>query len=208
VLNDEPLSIVAGPNHPLAQAKCVQLESLMDYPWVLLPRDSPLRELVEREFERHDLPLPFMPVETPSMFATIALLQHTDMISAMPTEVAHLFASDQLLSLLPVHLRSHIAPYGLITRKGASLSPAVQVFISMLHDVNIPRIYPRTGVRQTARPAIFGRLHHHLRPHRVEFNVAVRGQQERFPSIRLDLNRPEPLSFPVNNRWAWFVIST
>ena len=134
LLNLESLVIVSRPGHPLAGIESIQLKDLMDYPWTMLPGTSPFRDCVEQEFQHSHLPLPFMPVETPSVSATIALLQETDMISVLTRETALLFAAGGLIKVLPVELKEQLAPYGIVTTKGVSLSPAVQMFLAELRD--------------------------------------------------------------------------
>ena len=131
-LADEMICVVAGPDHPLVGQSALTLEQLMDHPWILQHRGTPLRELIEREFALNDLPLPYMPVETSSIFATLSLLQQTDMLSAMSVEVAHLFSSDRLLTVLPVTITQRLTPYGLIVRSEIEPPPAVRIFINLL----------------------------------------------------------------------------
>ncbi|ROZ75459.1 hypothetical protein EEB15_16070 [Ramlibacter sp. WS9] len=132
LLGDESLSVVAGFHHPLAKAKQTTLKALMDYGWILQPRGSPMRELLELAFAENGLASPESIVETAAILITTTLIQHTDMVAVVPTSVANHYAGKQLLSILPVRLARRLDPYGLVTRRRESLSAAGLVFVNAL----------------------------------------------------------------------------
>jgi len=129
LLGDESLSVVAGFQHPLAKARQTTLKALMGYGWVLQPRGSPMRELLELAFVESGLSSPESIVETSAVLVTTTLVQHTDMLAVVPTSVANHYAGKHLLSILPVRLPRKLDPYGLITRRRESLSAAANAFI-------------------------------------------------------------------------------
>jgi DNA-binding transcriptional LysR family regulator len=129
LLGDESLSVVAGFQHPLAKVRQTTLKALMGYGWVLQPRGSPMRELLELAFVESGLSSPESIVETSAVLVTTTLVQHTDMLAVVPTSVANHYAGKHLLSILPVRLPRKLDPYGLITRRRESLSAAANAFI-------------------------------------------------------------------------------
>ena len=129
LLGEESLSVVAGFQHPLAKVRQTTLKALMGYGWVLQPRGSPMRELLELAFVESGLSSPESIVETSAVLVTTTLVQHTDMLAVVPTSVANHYAGKHLLSILPVRLPRKLDPYGLITRRRESLSAAASAFI-------------------------------------------------------------------------------
>jgi DNA-binding transcriptional LysR family regulator len=132
LLGEESLSVVAGFKHPLAKARQTTLKALMAYGWILQPRGSPMRELLELAFAESGLASPESIVESAAILLTTTLLQHTHMLAVVPTSVANHYAGGHLLSILPVRLPRRLDPYGLITRRRESLSAAAQAFIQSL----------------------------------------------------------------------------
>jgi DNA-binding transcriptional LysR family regulator len=132
LLGEESLSVVAGFRHPLAKARQTTLKALMAYGWILQPRGSPMRELLELAFAESGLASPESIVESAAILLTTTLLHHTNMLAVVPTSVANHYAGSQLLSILPVRLPRRLDPYGLITRRRESLSAAALAFIHAL----------------------------------------------------------------------------
>ncbi len=53
-LAGEPVSVVVGMQHPLARSRRTSLANLVDQSWVLQPRGSPMREVLERGIEKSE----------------------------------------------------------------------------------------------------------------------------------------------------------
>lgn len=135
-LRDEPLSIVAGINHPLAKEKKVRLQELVDEQWILYSSNMPLRTWTEDEFKREGLRVPTNVIETSSPFFTVSLLDSSNMVAVLPLDIAHFFAAKQMLCILPVPLKMRIEPYGIVTRKNVTLSSIAKMFINILRQQN------------------------------------------------------------------------
>ena len=132
-LADEPLSVAAGPQHPLARARKVTLKELQPYSWIAYPSRMPLRALLEREMTDAGMTLPSNFIETASTFATATLLQRSnDLVALLPREVCEFFSERKLLRTLPIELKSRTQPFGIVTRTGARLTPLAQRFVAML----------------------------------------------------------------------------
>lgn len=132
-LSEEPLSVVANQDHPLARAESVELTQLSDYRWVVYPKDMPMRQALERELHEAGMEISRYPLETSSTFATILLVQQDPtLLAVIPAEVAQFCEQFDLLVKLPVSLRALIEPYGVISRVGADLSPAASLLIEQL----------------------------------------------------------------------------
>lgn len=132
-LASEPLAVVVGPQHSLVQAKRCSLAELIEQPWILQPRGSPMRELLEREFRLHGLDMPRNLVETASILSTLFLLAEAPMVAVVPASLAASYADKGMLHCLPVRISNELEPYGSIVRRGRPLSAAAQRFLALLH---------------------------------------------------------------------------
>ncbi len=133
-LENEELAIVVGLHHPLGSRKTVKFASLLDYPWILQPTGSPMREVLEQEFRMLQAATPKGLIETASMLMTTDLIAETDMIGVMPQSIAGSYARHGLLKILPCHIRHKMESFGSITRKDRPLSEAARYFLSALHQ--------------------------------------------------------------------------
>lgn len=132
-LEREPLSVVVGPRHPLARVRRTSLAALVDQPWILQPRESPMREVIEREFRLLGLDRPQNLVETASILTTIFLVGEAPMVAIVPASLAARYAKKGIVRVLPVRLTTELEPYGSIVRRGRPLSAAAQRFLDLLH---------------------------------------------------------------------------
>lgn len=132
-LADEPLSVAAGPEHPLARARKVTLKDLQSCNWIAYPSRMPLRALLEREMTDAGMTPPTNFIETSSTFATATLLRRSaDLVALLPRDVCEFFSAQKLLRTLPIELKSRTQPFGIVTRAGGRLSAVGQRFVDLL----------------------------------------------------------------------------
>lgn len=129
---DEALSVVAGPTHPLANKPRVAFTELLNHPWILQPRGSPMREVLEQEFRRHKARLPRGLIETSSILTTMNLLVRSDMIAVIPAEVAARYESHGLLACLGYAVRQQLGVFGCLTARGRPPSAPARQLLSLL----------------------------------------------------------------------------
>ncbi|WP_431096764.1 LysR family transcriptional regulator [Polaromonas aquatica] len=132
-LENEALAVVAGVHHPLGQKKVVKFASLLDYPWILQPKGSPMREVLEQEFRMLQAPTPKGLIETASILTTTNLIAETDMVGVMPQSIADNYARHGLLKVLPCLIQHKMEAFGSIIRKDRPLSDAARFFLAALH---------------------------------------------------------------------------
>jgi DNA-binding transcriptional LysR family regulator len=132
-LENEALAVVAGVHHPLGQKRAVKFASLLDYPWILQPKGSPMREVLEQEFRMLQAPTPKGLIETASILTTTNLIAETDMVGVMPQSIADNYARHGLLKVLPCFIQHKMEAFGSITRKDRPLSDAARFFLAALH---------------------------------------------------------------------------
>lgn len=135
-LAGETVWIVAGAHHPLLAGQSGGgLDALVDWPWILYPPGTALRQLFEEAFASAGLVVPPGTVETPSFFSAFELLQATPMLSMQPQAIVEKYVDKGLLGRIPVPIRDTMPDYGVITRKGEVPSRSMSEFIGILHQV-------------------------------------------------------------------------
>lgn len=132
-LENEALAVVVGVHHPLGKKKVVRFASLLDYPWILQPTGSPMREVLEQEFRMQQSPTPKGLIETASILTTTNLIAETEMVGVMPQSIADTYQQHGLLRILPCYIRHKMESFGSITRKDRPLSEAARFFLGALH---------------------------------------------------------------------------
>ena len=133
-LDAEALAVVVRPQHPRAKARRLTLADLAGEPWILQPRGSPMRELLEQEFRHQRLDSPPQPVETGSILTTLDLIAETDMVAVIPASVAARHGRHGLLTVLPLRLAQQMEPYGSIVRRDRPQSAAAERLLVLLRE--------------------------------------------------------------------------
>jgi DNA-binding transcriptional LysR family regulator len=136
MLAGETVWVVSSPDHPLlAEPDGHTLDELVDWPWILYPPGTALRQLFEEAFASAGLIVPAGTVETPSFFSTFELLQATRMLSLQPQAIVEKYVNKGVLGRIPVPMQDTMPNYGLITRKGEVPSQAMLEFTDILRCV-------------------------------------------------------------------------
>jgi LysR family carnitine catabolism transcriptional activator len=130
LLGTDEMVAVTPLDHPLGRQKRVTLESLTQYPLILMSRDSGVRRLIDNAFaERGQVA---NPVQEPVYMSTaIAMVRAGFGVAILPSSASELRSAEDLR-------RHHIAHrvmsrrIGIIFRRGRSLSPAADEFARFL----------------------------------------------------------------------------
>jgi DNA-binding transcriptional LysR family regulator len=131
-LTEEPVCAVARPGHPLLSATRLTLRDMAGAGWIVPPAGSVLRHRFERMFQEQGLDAPSDLVETTALLFITRMLQQSDMIAVLATDVARYYAQHGLMALLPIQLACTMDDFGLITRTDRLLSPAAQMMLRAL----------------------------------------------------------------------------
>ncbi len=134
-LMEEGVSVVTGRHHPLVRRKNLRWSDLQNYPWVLPPVNTLLREPLERLFQDHALAMPANRIETLSVHVIRGYLDHTNAIAALAADVSRYYASLGLLAILPLELPKLVRPVGIIWNRQRPVSPSTQALMQCLEDV-------------------------------------------------------------------------
>jgi len=134
-LSDEPVCAVARVGHPLQSARSLSLKDIVDAPWIMAPKGSILRSRCDQMFRNSGLTPPANVVDTTAILVITSLLQQTDFLYAMPTEVARYYSQARLLDILPIELPCKMDGFGIITRRDQLLSPGAVILQQAIRDV-------------------------------------------------------------------------
>jgi DNA-binding transcriptional LysR family regulator len=129
VLTEEPISVVARVGHPLLGRDDLTLADIEEVAWIVPPGGSVLRHRFELMFQEAGLRSPVNLIETGALLFTTRMLQQSDMLSVLATDVARYYAQHGLMSLLPIELPCQMEAFGIITRRDRLLSPAAEVML-------------------------------------------------------------------------------
>ena len=138
ILSEEPVTLVAGPHHPLAKRRRLHWLDVKEYPWVLPPVGALLREPLERAFEQHALPMPVNTIETLSIHVVSVYLQLTDAIGTMARDVAKYYQGLGQLAVLPLGFPRLLRPLGITWSRQRPLSPSTKLLMQCLEEVARP----------------------------------------------------------------------
>jgi len=131
-LLEEPVLLMTGRHHPLARKKSLKWLDLRDYPWILPPPGSILRDPLERALQAHGVPLSNNYIETLSQHFARSYLQISDAIAVMAGTLAK--EPGQPLHALPLGLPRLLRPAGVLWNRDRSLSPTAKLAISCLEE--------------------------------------------------------------------------
>jgi DNA-binding transcriptional LysR family regulator len=130
-----PLCLVVNPQHPLLRETELELAQLISWPWILHPLTTPSRILFEETLAGLGLGTPVNVVETTSIFATLQLLQGSDMIAMLAASAVGDYIRRGIIAQLPISFDRQLEDYKVLTRKGDVLSPAAEEFVDIIVDV-------------------------------------------------------------------------
>lgn len=134
-LIDERLVVVGRALHPLAGQAGLTLRDLVDRPFALLPRDSPMRRVLAPLFREIGVEAPADLVETASILTIVALLGESDTLAVLPEDVARFYEGQGTLARLSPALPAVMGAYGIITRRGVPASAGAEHFLKAVHTV-------------------------------------------------------------------------
>ncbi|MDG1858525.1 MAG: LysR substrate-binding domain-containing protein [Emcibacteraceae bacterium] len=131
-LYEEPISIVVRKGHPIEDKPNITIEDLSKLEWILpLPQTS-LRRQIETEFRNAEIEPPVNAIESVSILTNYEILLESDMVAAMPYQVAK---NNQKLTILPFTFSDASSTIGVTVKAQENLSPAVEYYIETLKEV-------------------------------------------------------------------------
>jgi DNA-binding transcriptional LysR family regulator len=132
---DEPCAVVARAGHPLAGRAGLELEDLLEQPWILPPTGALERDKLEELFLQPGLSMPDNVVESASMPAITSLLQLSDTVVALPESAVESYCRAGILTVLVRKLPLQMGALGLITRRHHRLSSGAQLLLATVREL-------------------------------------------------------------------------
>jgi DNA-binding transcriptional LysR family regulator len=134
ILFEDEAIIAAGANSRWARRRKITLADLRDAFWVGTSREALTRTLLDRTYEIANLPPPTMRVTTFSVQLRAHLLATGDFLTVMPKSMLKLNPECRRLKELPVRLPSSAFPVVVVTLKGRTVPPPVELFLHRLRE--------------------------------------------------------------------------
>ncbi|MFH0252806.1 LysR substrate-binding domain-containing protein [Roseovarius aquimarinus] len=131
------IALVVRAGHPLLARGTLAFDDLRAHGWILPPADTTLRRQLDQFFVEEGQFVPPRVVESVSFVTNRALLAGSDMICAMPAELAHGDPAGGLAEL-PFALPFGDGPVGASYRSTTSLPPAAAALLEALRAVAQP----------------------------------------------------------------------
>ncbi|MGM0536825.1 MAG: pca operon transcription factor PcaQ [Pseudomonadota bacterium] len=135
----ERLVLVVRAGHPLAGIETLEPQRLGDYPWVLPPPRTTLRQQVDSFCVRHSLRLPGCQLETLSLPLSHRYTLESDAIWVAPEEAVREALDGRRLSELALPLEQQGGSVGLCTNASLEPSLALEGFCETLRQVAADR---------------------------------------------------------------------
>jgi len=134
ILFEERTTVVAGRAHALTRRRRLDWADLGDYPWVLPPAGSLLRDPLEAELQRHGVPIPSNSIESLSVHVIVMILQLTQALACLSRDVAKHYEDLGLISILPLELPEMVRPVGMTWSRARALSPGAKLVMQCLEE--------------------------------------------------------------------------
>jgi DNA-binding transcriptional LysR family regulator len=132
MLAEEPVCAIVRPGHPILGIKNPSLSMLVNAGWIVPPPGSVLRHRFELMFQDTGLESPNHLLETVSLVFLTKMLQLSDYIAIVPTDVGRYYAAYDLVSIVPIQLTCKMDAFGIITRNDRPLSPGARIVLREL----------------------------------------------------------------------------
>lgn len=134
-LSEEAACAVARVGHPMLARTDLTLNDLASASWILSARGSILRHRFDMMFRVTGLHAPRNVVETTAMTVTLSLLQQTDFLHVMPTEIARYYVQSNELAILPIDLPCKMESFGLIMLRNKLPSPGANLLLKHVRAI-------------------------------------------------------------------------
>lgn len=129
---------MAGARSRWVNRRKIALADLLDEPWVLPDPETEVGSLVAALFQASGLEVPRAAVVGSALEMHWALLATGKFPTALSQSVLRFSAQRPTIKVLPVKLAVRSRPFGIVTLKNRTLSPAAQLFIDCVRDVAKP----------------------------------------------------------------------
>jgi DNA-binding transcriptional LysR family regulator len=138
ILFYDRIVVVVGAQNKLSRRRKIELTELANEAWSIPPPDTAFGSLIADAFRASGMTFPPKGVAFGTTHLNCALLASEPFVSIFPGSLLQFGKNLPPLKVLPVELPIPPWPVGLMTLKGRTLSPVVQMFIDRAHEVVKP----------------------------------------------------------------------
>jgi len=153
-LFEESVSVIAGLTSPWSQRRRIDLEELLDQPWVLPEFDTVFGAFIGEVFRRSGVALPAIRVVSSSMALRKRLLESGRFLTMLSTSFLHFGTNSLHFKALPVTLPVESRPIEIISLRGRTPNPIAKLFIDELHALVRPLTGHTVDAAKTTRKTI------------------------------------------------------
>ncbi|MCC5788092.1 MAG: LysR family transcriptional regulator [Opitutales bacterium] len=128
---DDELVFICEPNHPMAEKKSASLKEVAKQKFIGFEPDIPTRKEIDRIFREKNLPMD--PVMEFDNIETVKRAVEIDAgVSIVPRSTVSQETQQGTLVSLPIEGPKLLRPLGILRRKGRTMTPALENFLSLL----------------------------------------------------------------------------
>jgi DNA-binding transcriptional LysR family regulator len=149
VLSTSSRFVFASTENPWSRRRRVMLTDLMNEPWTLPPTDSPPGAWAAEDFLAAGLDLPRATVITYTDIARLALVAKGRFLTI--ASASAFIGLHTTIKALPIELASAHTPWGIMTLRNRTLTPAAQLFLECAREEARSIAMVRRRQRQKAR---------------------------------------------------------
>jgi DNA-binding transcriptional LysR family regulator len=131
-LYNEPMSIIARPDHPLVRKGKPTWDDLATLPWVVPPPWASSRIKLNQMFYKHRLNPPTDIIESASFLVTVTFMRQRPAIAFVARSVARHLEREKLARTLALRVPIELPAVGIITMRGRMRTPATVQLIECL----------------------------------------------------------------------------
>lgn len=163
MLYEEELVLAVRRDHPLTQRRLLDWSALEDYPVILSPQGTQIRQHIDAFLTQNAIQISRLQVDSSSIMTNVGVLQATDSIAFLSRDVADQFAKDGLLARLPLSLGDTRMRIGAIWMRERHMAMELKLVHMVLRECTQMIATDATEAKPPSWPMQFDPqpLHHH-----------------------------------------------
>lgn len=133
-LYNPEMNIIVGAKHPLAGKREIKWDDLPGCSWILPERGTPMRTAIETVFRRRRYRPSFCIVESSSIQTNIGLLNQSDLLWVLSSDISAYFQQLGLAHSLPLPKMQGPSPFIVAYLRKRALSPAATRLLGIMRS--------------------------------------------------------------------------
>lgn len=135
-LVNESIGVYVRPGHPLSRRRKVSLEEIATFNWILPPGETDLRVRLNGLCAQNGLPTFGGSLQTMSVPFILSMLNHTDMVVALPIDFARPFCKNKTIAAVPIELGISSDNIGIVSKRHPSKSPQLKQGLEVFREMS------------------------------------------------------------------------